>query len=294
MGINSIGTGTEPDPRGRRPTINHLQPRKNYMTSDVLICQFGLINFAISSLITIGLSTTPSKNYKQRLHCALITFTIGTLMVTVALCLSIIDGPTLGRLRGLALITCLSWITVLANHYYNMLNISVFFYPIVTILMLILSFSPPIFQETEAKGPSTFLALHIIGAFMGQILALCATLASVIYLWKDYRLKKRLIGQLSPKLPALDILEQILWVCLPAGFFFLTLALASGTYYSCTAFPKIQTSIDKIIWAILVWIWYLSVILLKRSVRCNTKKLAQLSLMGFFLLASSLFGMLFI
>ena len=67
---------------------------------------------------------------------------------------------------------------------------------------------------------SFFLACHIIGATLGQLLALLACVVAVLYLQQRKILKNKNFQQLSPRLPALDLLEKLLLRSLWGGLYF--------------------------------------------------------------------------
>ncbi len=140
---------------------------------------------------------------------------------------------------------------------------------------------------------SVFLAVHIIGASLGQVLALAACVVALLYLWQRYRLKHKNFNVLSSRIPALDQLEKILLSCLWLGFIFISLALASGVYYFFRQGEYSSPAVEKFIWASTVWLWYLATLLMKSVYAQPSRRIAQMSLVGFVLLGAAVFGLLF-
>jgi ABC-type uncharacterized transport system permease subunit len=140
---------------------------------------------------------------------------------------------------------------------------------------------------------SVFLALHIIGATLGQLLALAACVVALVYLWQRQKLKNKTFYVLSSRVPALDQLEKILLVCLWTGFGFISLALASGVYYFFRQGTYSSQGIEKFIWASTVWLWYLATLVMKSVYAQPSRRIAQMSLVGFVLLGAAVFGLLF-
>jgi ABC-type uncharacterized transport system permease subunit len=130
-----------------------------------------------------------------------------------------------------------------------------------------------------------------MAAILGQALAIAAFSISLMYLWQHRNLKKKIISQISDKVPALDKLSRLLNYTLWLGLFFLTTALISGAYYSFLTKVAIGLEI-KVLWAICVWAWYMAILVLKNVMKKPTKFVAKLSLIGFFILAVSLFGIM--
>jgi ABC-type uncharacterized transport system permease subunit len=141
---------------------------------------------------------------------------------------------------------------------------------------------------------SFFLACHIIGATLGQFLALVACVVGILYLWQRAILKKKNFSQLSSRIPALDRLETLLVSCLWVGFVFLTLAMLSGFFYFFRQGEYSTLAIEKVVWASCVWLWYLATLVMKKIFVQPSKRIAQMSLIGFMLLGAAVFGVLFI
>lgn len=136
-------------------------------------------------------------------------------------------------------------------------------------------------------------AFHIVGATVGQLLALVACIVALVYLWQRNVLKKKTFNQLSRRVPALDWLEKILMGCLWTGFVFLTMALVSGIYYFFNQAEYTAASIEKFVWASLVWLWYLATIVMRKVYSQPSRRIAHMSLVGFMLLGAAVFGLLF-
>jgi ABC-type uncharacterized transport system permease subunit len=104
-----------------------------------------------------------------------------------------------------------------------------------------------------------------------------------------------MLDQLPDNIPAIDKLGGLLGKSLWSGFVFLTLGLLSGALYTQLNGAMQQLHLEfKVIWAICVWIWYLATLLAKNIFNRPSKRIAQMSLAGFLLLAISYFGMGFL
>lgn len=132
---------------------------------------------------------------------------------------------------------------------------------------------------------------HISSAIAGELIAILASLISLLFLFQHRLLKLKKITILLARLPSLEKLEVCLSRLLRTGFVLLSLSLASGFFILYELWPKAPDNY-KILWAISVWIWYLIVFILKI---CYKKRLftAQMSLLGCILLSTALFGYIF-
>ncbi|MBI2601703.1 MAG: cytochrome c biogenesis protein CcsA [Deltaproteobacteria bacterium] len=138
-----------------------------------------------------------------------------------------------------------------------------------------------------------FLICHIIGALAGELFAVLAAVLSFLYLVQVRLLKERRLDRLMFNLPALDVLERLLFISLGTGFFFLSLALLSGSIIFWQEGMQNSALVGKLIWALVVWSWYLIALLSRFSWKVSRKTTARMSLWGFCLLGGAYFGFIF-
>lgn len=266
------------------------------MYFEAIASHFCLLNFAVSAVLSFQSSRVESNLQGSLGKIALVLFMIGAGSASLALIAHGIDSElSLFSARWLILAVGLSWLAVAARIWLRILSIFVYAAPLMTLIMIFQFFVPgPNGQRSPMELSHVFLAFHIAGATMGQVLALAASLVSVVYLWQQRVLKKKLLEQLTPGVPALDLLEKILVSSLWAGFLFLTAALLSGTVYFRWFYEgQINVYGEKIAWAVTVWLWYLAALLARNFFNIPMKRVAQMSLLGFLLLAMTFFGMSF-
>jgi ABC-type uncharacterized transport system permease subunit len=141
---------------------------------------------------------------------------------------------------------------------------------------------------------SNYLVCHIAGAVSGELLAIVAAIIAMLYLGQHRVLKTKHFVDLRSKVPALDLLDEFLIIALGAGFLFLSIALLSGAIF---LFQSDSSEMHKwnvkLIWALTVWIWYLLALVLRLVLQVPTKRVAQMSLLGFCFLVVTYFGFLF-
>jgi len=174
---------------------------------------------------------------------------------------------------------------------------SVFFFasPVLTFLLGLYFFATSLHPSMPQYLEKTLLGLHIAGASMGQLLALTSGILSVLFLWQEKLLKQKNLRHLPPRLPSLESLGEILSASLFIGFLYLTLALISGILYILffTEYRHVLPQ-GKILWASLVWGWYLVILLSQRWGHMPTRRIAIMSLVGFCFLALAFFGLAFL
>lgn len=198
-------------------------------------------------------------------------------------------GDAVPQTSPMVLVSWIGIITLVSHFRYRAHNMGAFTAPLATLFLLLRSFA---WQgpTTASPAPDYLVAAHVSLALAGAAFAIVACAVSCMFLWQQRALKQKNLGQLRSGFPALDRLQQVLEMSLWIGLICLTLGLISGAlvrqYYSQTAGLEI-----KIVWALIVWAWYLITIICRNLFRWPVRRLAQMSLTGFALLSVMLFGL---
>lgn len=222
---------------------------------------------------------------------ALLTF--ATVSITIALAAYFGDIPLLD-LSGLMLTAMISWMAIHGHLQFGLKLVGPFVAPLATLILLVQFLFVPLKSGTQPEAVPTYLGTgHILSSIVGQAFAIMACAISILYLWQQNLLKKKRLDQIPKSIPAIDQLSHYLVLSLWSGFLFITLGLVTGALYF-QRLEKIPTDGDyalKVAWAILVWLWYLATLVALNIFHRPHKKIAQMALGGFALLAISYFGM---
>ena len=178
--------------------------------------------------------------------------------------------------------------------------------PLGMLVLLVRFFVAPAPQ----MAPTMILTgIHVGMAVAGQVMAIAVCVLSVLY-WRQHNaLKHHKILELGPDVPALDRLDHWLKIALVSGFIMLTCSLVTGALF-VTALPQGnlealgtlgESSVSgallalrtKILWAIAVWSWYLAILVARNILRSPPRIVAQMSAVGFALMAVAWFGLIF-
>lgn len=219
-------------------------------------------------------------------------FALATTAVSVALA-TVATEASLTDMSGLLLTTAIGWIAIGAHLQFNMRLIGAFVAPLATLILLVKFFLFPTPVDAAGVGAGGLLLnTHITLAVVGQAFGIIASGVSLLYLWQQNLLKKKMLNQLNTSLPAIDRLGRALTFSLWAGFSFLTAGLLSGAWFTQLHTPSPELKLGwKVAWALAVWLWYLATLLAKNVFNRPSKRIAQMSLAGFVLLAMTYFGM---
>ena len=259
--------------------------------------QLSLLNFAVAAILSFHGLHKHKKSAVTSAKVGFALFIIATISVTCSLGANLYAGRlSLVESRSLVLACALAVLALVAHFGLSMTRICAPVAPVTAGLMLTHLIQTSMGRNLDlAEFSGYFLSFHVAGAVMGQILAVGAGIVSILYLWQQRVLKRKLLDQLTAKVPALDILEKILISSLWAGLLFLTTALVSGALFVHWHPGKegaAQT--EKFIWAATVWIWYLSILLGRKLLGISAKRLAQMSLVGLIFLMVTFFGLSFL
>lgn len=249
-----------------------------------------------SGLLLAGFQRNPTASHVTRAGYA--AFILGTLALSCLLTANLFQDSEAGgaaHVPYFLFAASLAWVTVVVWARWRMQLIGAFMAPIIALtLMLDTFFGAQLQVEGEVSPPGVLLVVHIGSAIVGEVFAVVACGTALMLLWQQRKLKRRQLNSLPEKFPALDTLGNALGSSLWIGFSFITFSLLSGAFLTMTVHPVMNTSLKlKTAWAILVWIWYLTILVLRHVLQHRAQKIARMSLIGFLLLALSWFGFAF-
>jgi ABC-type uncharacterized transport system permease subunit len=133
------------------------------------------------------------------------------------------------------------------------------------------------------------LIFHISTAILGELIFVLTFLSSLIYLfkYKNLKTKRIMLGQSHVSLNALENRIALLSVC---GLCFMTGSFISGIIVFMQGIALFPMGIFKIIWAILVWGFYLVAVLGRYVWGWRGRKAARLMVVGVILMVLGIFG----
>lgn len=259
-----------------------------------MLSNVALFAFALSSVAYL-LAFQRSQVQEFLGKASFLLFLLATLCVSAAVGAAL-PAAALIDVSGLLLTASVGWLAVGGHLYFKMKPIGAFVAPLATLIMLMRVFIAPAPgqwpQDLTAQDMSTLGQIHIASAVLGQAFAIIACAISVVYLWQQNLLKKKLLDQLPVGVPAMDRLSRMLMLALWSGFVLITLGLVSGALFVQVSpvDPELRLG-AKVMWAIIVWLWYLATLLARNVLGKPMKRIAQMSLFGLLILALTYFGM---
>lgn len=250
---------------------------------------FALVSFALSSIFYLLLFT------KERYQEILYRMAHGSFIFATFLMLhTAIDSVTKGVASissGLSLIAAFCLISFLVQVTLKIRNLGTFSAPIATLLLLWQTLTTPSGGHEISEHPSVLITAHIYTSLIGEAFAILAFVIAILYLSQMRDMKKKQLKRLLGQTLSLSRLDSALMLSVWTGFILLTIGLILGAIYTQFYHSGDSIGYSKILWAMVVWVWYLGTLLSKNVFRLSAKKTAQMTFVGFALLAIGFFGL---
>jgi cytochrome c-type biogenesis protein CcsB len=173
---------------------------------------------------------------------------------------------------------------------YRVFILGSFVTPLAFLLMLASSIYPAAIPLLPPALKSRWLFIHSTLAFVSYAAFSVAFGAAIMYLIQEHFLKKKRLGALYQKLPALDILDEINYRCLTLGFPLLTVAIITGAIWAETAWGTYWSWDPKETWSLITWFIYAALLHGRLTTGWRGRKAALLSIIGFFILLFTFLG----
>lgn len=250
-----------------------------------------LIAFVCASLVYLfGLQKSEAQSKLNKVAFLLVIIAVTS--VTGA-CLSIVLDDHSVPPSALLLSACVGWLSILGHTFFRFRLMGVFTTPVCALILLMHFY----FSETallKSTDGGWLVIGHVFSAILGQSLAILASAVSLFYLWQQNALKKKILQNMNRDIPALDRLSKILEKALWLAFLFLSLSLLTGAFFTFYYSTEGDDFFVKTIWAVIVWVWYLVILIGRNAMHIAEKRVAQLSVIGFVLIAMTYFGVLLV
>ena len=164
--------------------------------------------------------------------------------------------------------------------------------PLAFLALAYASFSPNISSHIQPLIPalkSNWLISHVITCFFGYAAFGVSFGLSIMYLLKRLDAPKR--NNIFLKLiPSQEILDDLNYQMIVIGFLMLTLGIITGSVWAHSAWGSYWSWDPKETWSLITWLIYAAVIHSRMVRGWKGKKIAILSMVGFFCVLFTYFG----
>jgi cytochrome c-type biogenesis protein CcsB len=188
----------------------------------------------------------------------------------------------------------LTWGYLSFHWRYNVRNLGTFVSPLITILMLIATFSSREITPLPPVLKSLWLPVHASIAIMAYGFLALAFCGGIMYLLQERELKKKRFGLFYARLPSLEALDQLNSHCLAVGFPLLTLGIITGTIWSKQTWGTYWQWDPKETWSLVTWLFYAALLHQRFTVGWRGRRAAIMTIIGFSVAMFTLWGVTYL
>jgi cytochrome c-type biogenesis protein CcsB len=137
---------------------------------------------------------------------------------------------------------------------------------------------------------SYWMKIHVPANFVGYGAFALAAMLGVAYLIKDSMIKHGRNGAIINRIPALEIMDDVMYKSIALGFAFFTLATILGAMWAAEAWGGYWSWDPKETWALIVWLNYAAWLHLRLTKGWRGRPLAWWAIIGLFVTLFAFIG----
>ncbi len=173
---------------------------------------------------------------------------------------------------------------------YKIKILGVYAAPCITLIMVIVSYLPKEPAQAKTLFKSIWLVSHVIVIFVGEAAFAMACGLGVLYLLQENAIKNKRHRFFFRRLPSLDLLDSVGYVCIVVGFTMLTLGLITGFVYAKFVWGRFWSWDPKEVWAGITWLFYAALLHERLTVGWRGRRSAIMAIIGFGVLLFTFLG----
>jgi cytochrome c-type biogenesis protein CcsB len=164
---------------------------------------------------------------------------------------------------------------------FNIRILGTFVSPLAVVFMLLSSAIPGRVIPNSKLFKSFWLTLHVATMFIGMAIFALAFCAGIMYLLQERQIKSKNFGLLYRRLPSLEVLDSLNYVCLTFGFPLITIGLISGFVYAGAVWRSFWHWDPKEILSVVTWLIYAVLLHERLAVGWRGRRAAIMAIIGF-------------
>ena len=164
---------------------------------------------------------------------------------------------------------------------FNIRILGTFVSPLAVVFMLLSSAIPGRVIPNSQLFKSFWLTLHVATVFIGMAIFALAFCAGIMYLLQERQIKSKSFGLLYRRLPSLEVLDSLNYVCLTFGFPLITIGLISGFVYAGAVWQSFWHWDPKEILSVVTWLIYAVLLHERLAVGWRGRRAAIMAIIGF-------------
>lgn len=210
---------------------------------------------------------------------------VGSAFHAAAIVLRSLDMGRMAVANSQEALSFFAWILVVTYLVVQLrLNLRIlgsFVSPLAVVFMIVSSLLPDTIVPVNGVYKSTWIAFHVTALFLANALFALAFSAAIMYLLQERHIKRKNFGYLYSRLPSLERLDKINYVCLIAGFPLMTLGLITGFAYAGAVKHSVWKWDPKYVFALITWFLYAILLHERLAVGWRGRRAAWLAIFGF-------------
>jgi cytochrome c-type biogenesis protein CcsB len=178
---------------------------------------------------------------------------------------------------------CIVLVLILMEQKFKTETMGAFVFPIVSIAMAYASLAPSVQDEIEPLIPalqSNWLTYHVLTCFLGYAAFAVSFGASIAFLLKKKDAPPTTEDD-AVSLPALDMLDEIIYKGNAVGFLLLGIGIITGAVWANYAWGSYWSWDPKETWSLITWLIYAAFLHARLTRGWRGSKTAILSIIGF-------------
>ncbi len=188
----------------------------------------------------------------------------------------------------------LAGVFILIRYKFNLRILGAFAAPLAAFIMIVASQLPGVQVVASDIFKNPLFAIHIVVIFIGEASFALAFGLGVMYILQERAIKLKNHGYFFKRLPSLEIMDQMGYVCIVAGFTLLTTGLVVGFIYAKAVWGRLLSWDPKEVWSGISWLLYAALLHARLSAGWRGRKSAIMAIIGFLILLFTFFGVNFL
>jgi cytochrome c-type biogenesis protein CcsB len=164
---------------------------------------------------------------------------------------------------------------------FNIRILGTFVSPLAVVFMLLSSAIPGRAIPNSQLFKSFWLTVHVATMFIGMAIFALAFCAGIMYLLQERQIKSKSFGLLYRRLPSLEVLDSLNYVCLTFGFPLITIGVISGFVYAAAVWQSFWHWDPKEILSVVTWLIYAVLLHERLAVGWRGRRAAIMAIIGF-------------
>ncbi|MGV8073667.1 MAG: c-type cytochrome biogenesis protein CcsB [Syntrophobacteraceae bacterium] len=210
---------------------------------------------------------------------------VGAILQTVAIVFHSIEAGHLAVINSHEALSFFAWVLVVmflvTQGRFHIRIMGAFISPLAVIFMLVSSVLPNSMAPQTGVLKSAWVFFHVAAYFTANALFGLAFCSGIMYLLQERQIKRKSFGHLYVRLPSLERLDRINYVCLLAGFPLMTIGLMTGFAYAGNVWRSIWSWDPKEIFSLVTWCIYAVLLHERLAVGWRGRRAAWLAIFGF-------------